>query len=187
MESGKSLRVVVVAGVGAGSRRIFTSNYNLARAVIMARGRKKEPTALKILKGAFDKNPQDQNKREPKPPLGAPDKPRHMTRLAKAEWGRITKELKTLGVLSTVERGAVEQYCMAYGEWREACRRLDSEGRYWETERGVVENPAGKSMRALSLICHKYLVEFGLTPSSRTRLEVGKEARTDDDEKRFFG
>jgi len=146
-----------------------------------------EPTALKVLKGSFIKDPQKRNRREPTPPIGAPKKPRSLSRLAKAEWGRVTKELEILGVLSTVERGAVEQYCRAYAEWREACKRLDTEGRYFDTERGPIESPAGKSMRALSLICHKYLVEFGLTPSSRTRLQVTKKLEADDDIQKFFG
>lgn len=91
-------------------------------------------------------------------------------------------------VLTKVERGALEQYCTAYAEWRECLRTMDREGRFLETERGIVEHPAGRAMRALAAQCHKSLVEFGLTPSSRTRIHVDEKTKqAGTDAARYFG
>jgi P27 family predicted phage terminase small subunit len=149
----------------------------------MARPRK--PTSLKVISGAFDKNPNRRNHAEPTP-TGEPTCPAHLPALAVEEWERLTAELQELGVLSMVERSAMENYCRCYAEFREACKKLDTEGRYESTQYGLKEHPAGKAMRALALILHKYLCEFGMTPSSRTRLQVTKAAKVDDKEAKYL-
>jgi len=150
-------------------------------------GRPRKPTALKVLHGDFDKDPQRRPKAEPKVDTGRPKTPAHLDRLSKNEWKRICSELEQLKVLTPVERGALEQYCVAYSEWRQAVDTVRKEGRYYQTEKGVTEHPAAKAMRALSTICHRYLCEFGLTPSSRSRLHVTEETENDSLEAKFLG
>lgn len=150
--------------------------------------RPRKPTGLKLLHGDFDKDPQRQNHNEPTPEVRAPSVPSHLPQLAKNEWKRVCAELKELGVLSRVERAALEQYCRAYAEWRIACKALENEGRYLPDKHGVLrEHPAGRAMRGLAAICQKALSEFGMTPSSRTRLHVAEGKPEDEDAKRFFG
>ena len=140
------------------------------------KGRKPQPTALKVLKGTFDKNPQRRNREEPTPPVSRPTCPRHLTRTAKAEWKRMVKELELLGVLTKVERGSLEQYCQTYSEWRHAHKTIEEDGRYYQGQNGMIEHPAGRAMRAHAAMLAKYLIEFGMTPSSRTRLHVNEKA-----------
>lgn len=151
----------------------------------MARPRK--PTALKLLDGDFQVHPERRNHNEPTPATKSPTCPAHLDATAKAEWKRICKELNNLGVLSESERGALEQYCKTYSEWRHAIKVIDSEGRYYQTDKGPAEHPASKALRALSVVCHKYLSEFGLTPASRTRLHVTQPTEQDETFKRYFG
>ena len=154
----------------------------------MGRGRKPKPTALKLMDGDFQVHPERRNHNEPQVPEGIPACPDHLTQLAKNEWKRICKEMKTLGVLTKIERSAIEQYCTAYGEWRECLKDLEKNGRFITSPSGVyVENPAGRALRGHGTTCLKALIEFGMTPVSRSRLHVQKTTEENSVEKRFFG
>lgn len=150
-------------------------------------GRPRKPTALKVLHGDFDHDPGRRPKNEPQPTAQAPNCPSHLPVLAKHEWRRVVKELAELKVLSIAERSSLEQYCRAYAEWREAGKSLDENGRYYVEDGTMKENPAGKAMRAWATICHKLLCEFGMTPSSRTRLIISDATETDTKEARYLG
>ena len=85
----------------------------------------------------------------------------------------IVAELDLLGVLSKVERSALEQYCQAYGEWRECVRTYEKEGRYIYHDSGnVTEHPACRNARAIQTQLFRYLVEFGATPCARAKTQV---------------
>lgn len=150
-------------------------------------GRPRKPTALKVLHGDFEKNPSRRPKAEPQPDLAVPKCPSHLSVLARHEWKRIVSELGDLKVLSLAERASLELYCRAYGEWREATKTVEAEGRYYADEKGWKEHPAGKAMRQWAGICHKLLCEFGMTPSSRSRIAITDASETDSKETRYLG
>lgn len=151
------------------------------------KGRPRKPTALKVLHGDFDKNPQRRQKTEPQPQQAAPKAPLHLSVIAKQEWKRICKEVGAMKALTLGERGSLEQYCDAYSKWREAIITLNTEGQYHSSEHGMYEHPAGKAHRAYAGVCHKLLCEFGLTPASRSRLVISEATEKDEISKRFFG
>lgn len=151
------------------------------------KGRPRKPTSLKVLHGDFEKNPQRKTKNEPTPEVKTPKCPAHLPTLAKNEWKRICSELVELGVLSLAERASLEQYCRAYAEWREAGKSLEQNGRFYVEDGTTKENPAGKAMRSWAGICHKLLCEFGLTPSSRSRLTISEAETQDTKEARYLG
>lgn len=135
----------------------------------MSRGRKPKPTALKLAEG----NP---GKRRIAPEVkpdatGLPSCPAHLSQTAKNEWKRISGELHRLGLLTRVDRAALAAYCAAYGYWVEADGVVQRDGITIETDKGnLIAHPAvGIRNRSLELM-HRYLVEFGLTPSSRVGL-----------------
>lgn len=70
---------------------------------------------------------------------------------------------------------ALAAYCQTYGRWVEAEEKLKVEDLVVETKQGnIIQNPLlGVANRALELM-HKYLTEFGMTPSSRSRVTVSK-------------
>jgi len=142
-------------------------------------GRKPRPTAIKILEGEPNKDRINLN--EPKPRLSIPTCPAHLSGAARYEWRRIVPELEALGLLTQVDRAALAGYCQAYGRWVIAERKLSelssmSPDRmaflYKTTNGNLIINPllsvANKAMEQM----HKFLIEFGMTPSSRCRISV---------------
>ena len=142
-------------------------------------GRPRKPTALKILQGDFDKDPQRQNHNEPVTDSLSPDCPEYLLGDAREEWLRLSVELGGIKVLSTVDRSALEQYCQTYGYWRDCCRDIAKRGLFIHTpimDRGgnqvatqTVENPAANAARKYGDQIQRLLAQFGLTPAARTR------------------
>lgn len=136
------------------------------------RGRKPKPTIMKSLEGNPGKRPI--NDREPTPPAGIPDCPEFLDDEAKAEWFRTVPVLKEMGLLSRADRSALAAYCMAYSRWVKAEEQVRKFGTIVKSpEKGfpmkspylTVADQALETMR-------KLMVEFGLTPSSRSRIRV---------------
>jgi P27 family predicted phage terminase small subunit len=142
------------------------------------RGRKPTPTHLKLVKGNPGKRPI--NKKEPKPDRNLPLPPKHLSDEAKVEWGRISEELYKMGLLSNIDRSALAAYCQAYARWSQAERKLTEiakkdeifEGLLSQTKNGNwIQNPLiGIANKAMADMV-KYATEFGMTPSSRSRVE----------------
>ena len=139
------------------------------------RGRKPKPTNLKILNGNPGKR--SLNKKEPKPKVtpSGPYCPRWLDGYAKDEWQRLSKELKGLGLLTDIDVTAMAAYCQTYKRWREAEEKLQKLGLVYKPNAEsnyLQKNPyltiADKALDQM----HKYLTEFGMTPSSRSRISV---------------
>ena len=137
------------------------------------RGRKPKPIAMKKLAGNPGKRPLG-NVPQPPVPDYTPRVPRHLNYEGKREWRRIVKLLLELGLYSEVDRAALAMYCQVWGRWVEAERKLAKDGEIL-TSKGTgnsYQNPwlhvANKTWDQM----RKILAEFGLTPSSRSRLAV---------------
>ena len=150
------------------------------------RGRKSKPAALKVLAG----NPGKRrlNLREPKPDSSMPSYPEHLSQEAQIEWERIAPELARLGILTELDRAALAAYCSCWGRWVEAERHVRKRGMTVRAPCGIKINPSVRiSNNALQFLL-KFATEFGLTPSSRSRIVMGKpDGQERDDVKRFFG
>lgn len=141
-------------------------------------GRRPKPTHLKLLQGNPGKRPLNPN--EPRPKVEIPSVPEHLTEAAKAEWNRIAEILARLGLLSTLDRAALAAYCTVYGRWVEAEEALKKSGTVVKSPSGypmvspylVVANRALEQMRA-------FMVEFGLSPASRSRISVNAQESED--------
>ena len=133
-------------------------------------GRRPKPTALKEIQGNPGKRPLNRN--EPKP-TGMPTCPSHLDANAKKEWRRISKELIALGLLTAVDRAALAAYCAAYSRWIAAEENLQKFGLVVKAPSGYpVQNPYVSIANTAWDHMRKYATEFGLTPASRTRLQV---------------
>lgn len=134
------------------------------------KGRKPKPTELRVIEGNREHRPIPQI---PKPKAKWIPAPRWLCPAAKKEWRRISRELYNLGLLTVIDRAALEAYCQSYAKWKEAEEKADLT--VFTTESGYVGlNPFinialkyAKEMRA-------FLVEFGMTPSSRMRVDIDK-------------
>jgi P27 family predicted phage terminase small subunit len=135
-------------------------------------GRARKPTALKILHGDFAKDPQRRNHNEPTPEVKPPAKPATLKGESLKEWKRVTVELESMKVLTECDRAAVQQYAELWGRWYEAMLIVRREGVILFSESGAYEHPASKIASRCCDQIHKYLCQFGLTPASRSRVNV---------------
>jgi P27 family predicted phage terminase small subunit len=140
-------------------------------------GRKPLPTKLKLLKGTAQ--PCRLNKHEAAPDPDIPSAPRHLSREALMEWGRVTDELHRLGLLSSIDRAALAAYCQAYGRWSEAEAQIyadpDSPLLTTTTANGTtIQHPLVGVANTAAVLMHKFLTEFGMTPSSRSKVTATK-------------
>ena len=135
------------------------------------RGRKPKPTALKERAG----NPGKRALKSGEPAFGGSKltPPEHLNIDARREWRRLAAELTAAGLLTVVDRAALAMYCQCYARWVEAERALKKESLIDITNKGNrIQNPLiGIANRAMELML-KAAVEFGMTPSARSRLHV---------------
>jgi len=150
------------------------------------RGRKPKPTELKKLEGNPGKRAL--NKKEPQPKSVIPRYPAHLPKIAKAEWARISKELNALGLISRIDRAALVAYCQAWADYIEANQKIDEEGAVIVSDKGgVYQNPwVGIKNSALTRLV-KISAEFGMTPSSRSRVQAEKPSDEDGMAALLFG
>lgn len=135
------------------------------------RGRRPKPTELKKLAGNPGKRPL--NRREPQLRAGLPRCPSHLSAEAKREWRRVTKELFDAGLLTSVDRAAIAAYCQAWSNWVEAVQALDGEDKVCVTDKGYSHANAWVSIANKALAeMRTWMVEFGMTPSSRSRIKM---------------
>lgn len=152
------------------------------------RGRKPKPVELRVLHGqAVDQA----RKAQPKPRRALPRCPEHLTGDAVKCWRRTARELYDAGLLTVIDLDALAEYCVEYARRRKALEMVAKTGeliltaqkhkvtekrdgsRVEETTGGnLVQNPwVGIANRALENML-KLEAEFGMTPSSRTRVKA---------------
>jgi P27 family predicted phage terminase small subunit len=148
------------------------------------RGRRPKPTQLKLITGITKAS--RLNHHEPKPLAEIPDPPNTLTPAARAEWKRVCTELCQLGMLSKLDRAVLAAYCQAYGRWHQADRSIAAAAKKNPTTGGLVLfSPAGGAyqnpMLSISVRASadmvKFAAELGMTPSSRSRIDLSKVTR----------
>ncbi len=138
-------------------------------------GRRPTPTALKLVTGNPGKR--TLNKNEPKPRAKAPTCPAHFDAKGKAVWKKLCTLLKGMGVLTEADGFALERLVDCYRDIEECRELIEKDGRTYKTEdmNGnilVKNNPAVTQQRAADAMFKSYLVEFGLTPAARSKVNV---------------
>jgi len=138
----------------------------------MNRGRKPVPSALQLLRGLPGKRPLSTD--EPAPlPLSTIAPPEWLATEAQAEWTRLAPMLERLGVLTETDTDALSAYCEAWATWKEATKKIRQFGMVLKGEGAVpVVSPYVKIAHNALVQMRALLVEFGMTPSSRTRVHV---------------
>ena len=138
----------------------------------------RKPTALKRLQG----NPGKRriNKREPVVPELQSDCPEFLGIQSKKEWDRIKALFLEHKILTESDRSALTAYCSAWGRWIEAEENIKKSGMLIKAPSGYpIHNPwLAISNKAFDQMM-KLMVEFGMTPSSRSKIQtVGPEEKT---------
>lgn len=140
-------------------------------------GPPRKPSKLEELQG----NPghRKKNTGEPEPESAIPDCPPELKGDSRKEWDRISPLLLELGLLSKIDRSALSMYCQAWGQWLACQRRINSEGLRKKVNGQIVPNPSHSIAIKLADQIRRWLAEFGLTPASRAKLHVNREADND--------
>lgn len=157
-------------------------------------GPPKKPTALKLVEGTYREDRVAKN--EPKPRVSIPKPPKHLKGEALEEWDRIVQELAENGLITNLDRAALVTYCEFWAHYVQASEKVQRVGVTISTAAGnIIENPSFSIQKRAAEIMHKFLVEFGMTPASRTRISAnggtplgkneGKEGSPE--EEKYFG
>jgi P27 family predicted phage terminase small subunit len=149
-------------------------------------GRKPKPTALKMLAGNPGKRAL--NRAEPKPRVVLPKPPDHLSDDEKEKWKITVRELHPLGLVTTIDKDALAMYCTIYVRWVKAERMVRDKGEIIKTAAGnIIQNPyLSIANRALDQL-NKLGAEFGMTPSSRSRVKADMVDPDRELEKMLFG
>lgn len=143
----------------------------------MPPGPKPKPTALKEAQG----NPGHRklNKSEPKPPempaLMATTAPAHLTDVGKRKWLELAQLLGSQRILTVMDAELLTRYCELHQEYMLCLNEINSKapagGLVLTGEKGgKYANPAWNIAQSIRAMMIKILGEFGMTPSSRSRL-----------------
>ena len=129
------------------------------------------------------------NRREPKPKSEAPRCPVWLSEEAKKVWRRTVPDLKRMRVLSVVDGDALAAYCQIYARWKGVEEFLAKHGEVYSLrdENGRIKYmqpfPHVSIAKSLLHLLKSFQQEFGLTPSSRSRIEVQDPDTLDEEER----
>lgn len=143
----------------------------------MKSGPAPKPTSLKLIEG----NPGRRQiaPGEVRPPVAAPTCPAHLNHAATEEWQRIIPLLLENHLVTELDTAALALYCQSWGRWAEAEQKI-AEQRAKGGDGLLIKAPSGYPIQNPYLAianramenCYKYLQQFGLSPSARTRVQA---------------
>ena len=91
--------------------------------------------------------------------------------------------MESIGILTDVDMAAFASYCQAYARWKEAEEFLTQHGTIVKTPSGYLQQVSQVSIaQTYNKIMTKIATEFGLTPSSRSRIIAGDGEKGSGDE-----
>jgi len=144
-------------------------------------GRRPQPTALKMLRGNPSKT--RLNQLEPKPPAGEVVKPEWLTPKAVVVWDELSPVLLAMGTLTIADIRPFAAMCELQATLQEASSQKAAEGfgmfTLSEDYNGAAKvgvHAAIKVERETATALRPYFDYFGMTPSSRARIQVPKKA-----------
>ena len=138
----------------------------------MGRGRKPDPTILKLVKGNPGKRPLDLT--APTARAAAPNKraPFCLSKPAQRHWRKLYLELHAAGVISEMDFHELLLYCQAWERYEEARAQIDTKGSMIQT------TPTGYlAVSPFISILNKSFdqmlrisANFGMNPTARTKV-----------------
>lgn len=118
----------------------------------------------------------------------APRCPSWLSDEAKKKWKELLPQLEQLGLLTAIDRSALALLCSHYALAAAAAKTLETEGVTVVDERGLArKHPACQVLRDNSQSFARYMSEFGLSPSARTRLDVKEVKKEQTEFEKTFG
>jgi P27 family predicted phage terminase small subunit len=157
------------------------------------RGPKPTPTAILKLRGSTLVSKRRESD-EVQGPEGDPEQPDWLDDVAKAAWDQLVPLLETMGVLTRIDGNALTRYCRMWSRWCQAEKFIQEKGEMYplRDEKGGVKYfqqwPQVSIANKLAQQLTKLEAEFGMTPSSRARLQIpnNEDVLPRTDKSRFF-
>lgn len=152
----------------------------------MGRGRKPLPSHLKLIRGTTRAD--RRNGAEPKLERARPPAPEHLSDRARAAWQQVSALLDRMGVLTQADALALELLCEAWADLLSAREELVRSGETYTTATGSVRaHPSVAIRNDASRRVQSLLAEFGMTPSSRSKVISKGLDEEDDPATAYFG
>ena len=151
-------------------------------------GRKRTPTETLKRRGSYRRDRHGQRDSEPKPTAKLPDRPRWLTGEARKEWERLGPLLAEKGLLTEWDRALFCTYCLEWKAYVTICRKLRPLDDYTmvTTNGNHVQHPlVGVKNRVFQNLV-RIATEFGLSPSSRSKLSVEPVSTEDDPQEKLL-
>ena len=137
----------------------------------MKQGRKPTPRNLRLVKGNERKD--RENPDEPEVEVSLPDPPDHLTPDEAAVFTDIAGKLQRMKVMSDFDADALAIYAVNHVRWKEANAKVRDLGFMVKSPKGFpLKNPYLSVAKDAEKVCMSLLAEFGMTPSSRTRVRA---------------
>jgi P27 family predicted phage terminase small subunit len=151
-------------------------------------GRPPKPTNLHIIQGTFEKSRHSKRKDVAFTRLNkAPPAPEHLSYAAAEEWRRLAPILVGNGIMSALDTFALERLCDTLVEIQELRAIIAKNGHTYGNGDLLKANPAVAMLSDADRRLLSWLTQFGLTPSSRTKITPLPEAKPVNPIDRFLG
>ena len=154
--------------------------------------RPKTPTGILKLTGSKWEKYEggEKRKREPKPEPVAPRMPTKLSAAGKRYWKWFVPRMEKLGILSQDNRETLKRYCALMAMWDDLYEDVQKHG---VSQISPAQGTSSLRAEYRSFIqigeeCRRLETEFGLTPSSRSKIEAINviEKKDDDPKKQYF-
>lgn len=140
------------------------------------RGRKRQPTKLKELKGTVDERWINPDEAEVKPIKEIPKPPVKLNARGKALWDDACRWLKDIDMLHGIDLQSLAAYCREMAMYHQCMEMVEKDGAVIPFENGKQEmmqiNPAYKAAKIAFDNAMKVADKFGFNPSSRSQLSI---------------
>ena len=134
----------------------------------MKKGRKSKPSALRLVQGNPGHRPVNEDEPAPRK-IFAPPAPRTFSKVEKAKWKKLCKQLSECRVLTELDLDALEMYVRSWHTMMVALADVKKRGKLiLNATGGEVWNPSWTEYKHAVSVVRSLQAEFGLTPSSRT-------------------
>ena len=149
-------------------------------------GPRYKPTQAKRLAGTLRADRVNPN--EPiGPVLGKmPPCPAHLNSEARKTWSKVGRALIDMGVLTWVDLHGLAAYCVVHARWQEVETQLQTYGVMLSKDGNLFPSPYLKIAEDCLKQMRAWMTEFGITPSSRSRVTAQKKEPANLDGRDWF-
>jgi len=146
----------------------------------MKPGPKPKPTVTKKLEGNPGKRKLPDNEPQPSKTVKPPPAPRYLCKVGKKKFRYLVKELHAMGLFAKIYGDLLAAYCVEFATWLEAEENIQEHGKLIKAQSGFPMQSPWLAIRNKAFAnMLKIAAEFGMSPSSMSRVSVVKPEKED--------